>query len=115
MAKVGLERMEFYAFHGYYDFERRIGNRFILDVIVDIDIINDPDERISNTFNYEIIYEVCKRLMKRRYRLLESLAHDIGAELRNQEHSINGVMVRIEKINPGMGGKIGKAVVEFNL
>ena len=105
--------MEFYAFHGYYDFERRIGGRFVMDVIVDIDIPGDPGEKISNTFNYEKIYSTCKKYMKKRYLLLESLAFDIGNEIKESSKNIIEIKVRIEKMNPNMGGKIEKAIVEM--
>lgn len=113
MAKVGLERMKFYAFHGYYEFERRIGKEFVLDVMIDIDIQKDPDEKISNTYNYEEIYAICKKYMKKRYQLLESLAFDIGDEIKNGDERINEVFIRIEKLNPNMGGNTGRATIEM--
>lgn len=115
MAKVGLKGMQFYAFHGYYDFERRIGNQFSIDVTIDLDIIEDPKEKITNTFNYEIILEICKIHMKKRYRLLESLAYDIARELKNSDSIIKNINVRIEKLNPKMSGKVEKAFVEITL
>ena len=115
MAKVGLERMKFYAFHGYYEFERRIGKEFVLDVMVDIDIQKDPDEKISNTYNYEEIFDTCKKYMKKRYQLLESLAFDIAQEIKDSDDRINEVYIRVEKLNPNMGGKIGKAAIEMTL
>ena len=115
MAKVGLKGMQFYAFHGYYDFERRIGNQFSVDVIIDLDIKEDPEEKITNTFNYEIILEVCKIHMKKRYRLLESLAYDIANELKKSDSIINNVKVRIEKLKPKMSGKVETAFVEMTL
>ncbi len=115
MAKVGLEGMQFYAFHGYYDFERRVGNQFSVDVILDLDIQGDPEEKITNTINYEIIHQTCKKYMKKRYRLLESLAYDIANDLKKGDDIINNVKVRIEKLNPNMEGKIGNALVEIVL
>jgi len=115
MAKIGLKGMHFYAFHGFYEFERRIGNEFVLDVMIDMDIKNDPDERISNTYNYEEIYSTCKKYMKKRYQLLETLVHDIAKEVKASNSSINEVKIRVEKLNPNVGGKVDKAVVEMTL
>ena len=113
MAKIGLKGMQFYAFHGYYNFERRIGGEFVVDVIVDIDIGEDPNEKISNTYNYEDIYSTCQKYMKKRYQLLETLAHDIGNEIKGSASNINMVNIKIEKLNPRIGGKIDRAVVEM--
>ena len=113
MAQVGLKGMLFYAFHGYYDFERRIGNQFSVDVTIDFEMDEDPKEKITNTFNYEIILDTCKIFMKRRYRLLESLAYDIAKELKESDSIVRSVNVRIEKLNPKLSGKVSKAFVEI--
>lgn len=115
MAKVGLQGMKFYAFHGYYEFERRIGNEFIIDVMVDIDIDGHPDDKIANTYNYEEIYHVCSRHMVPKYKLLESLAHDIAKDIKAGSDLVKTVNIKIEKLNPNIGGKIGKAVVEMSI
>jgi dihydroneopterin aldolase len=31
---IGLEGMEFYAYHGVYEEERKIGGKYIVDVLV---------------------------------------------------------------------------------
>ena len=39
MATIALEGMRFYAYHGYYEEERTLGNEFILDVYVNTEIV----------------------------------------------------------------------------
>tara|TARA_B100000497_G_C7517829_1_gene314897 strand:- start:255 stop:602 length:348 start_codon:yes stop_codon:yes gene_type:complete len=114
MARIGLQGMKFYAFHGYYDFERRIGNEFIIDVMVDIPMQNSPEEKISNTYNYEEIHSIVKIYMGKRYLLLETLAHDIAKDVKNSHEEITKVHIKIQKLNPPLGGKTRAAVVEIS-
>ena len=38
MAKVGLEGVKFFAYHGFYEEEQQIGGEYILDVFVETNI-----------------------------------------------------------------------------
>ncbi|MEE9374660.1 MAG: dihydroneopterin aldolase [Saprospiraceae bacterium] len=114
MARIGLQGMKFYAFHGYYDFERRIGNEFIVDVMVELPMPLSPEEKISNTYNYEMIYDLVKKFMAKRYLLLETLAHDIAKDVKDSHAEITAVHIKIEKLNPPLGGKTDAAVVELS-
>lgn len=115
MAKIGLQGMKFYAFHGYYDFERRIGNEFLVDVVVEFPILNSPDEKIGNTYNYEEIHKIVKQYMGKRYLLLETLAHDIAKEVRESHQEIEIVHIKLQKLNPPLDGKTRAAIVELSL
>lgn len=115
MAKIGLKGMKFYSFHGYYDFERRIGNEFIVDVEIDMNMSVSPDEKISNTYNYEEIHVITKKFMAKRYLLLETLAHDIAEEVKFGSDDIQNVTVRVQKLNPPVGGKVQAAFVEITI
>ncbi len=111
MAVVALQGMRFYAFHGYYEFERRVGNNFIVDVEVDIKMSQDPNDRIENTMNYEMVYKITERFMQKKYQLLESLAYDIAEEIKAADDKVNKVKVSLSKLNPPVGGKVDRAKV----
>ena len=108
---VALEGMEFYAFHGYYEFERRVGNNFRLDVHVEVSLDEDPDDQIDKTVNYEEIYQVSAQYMKKKYQLLESVAYDIAHHLKSQYKKVEKVTVSLSKPNPSLGGKAARAKV----
>lgn len=111
MAIVSLQGMKFYAFHGFYDFERRIGNNFIVDVDVVVDIPEDPDDRIEMTLNYEEVYKITERYMQKKYQLLESLAFDIAGDIKAIDSKVQRVKVSLSKLNPPVGGKVDRAKV----
>ena len=35
MGKITLDGLEFFAFHGYYDEEQKIGNKFGVDITIE--------------------------------------------------------------------------------
>lgn len=115
MALIALKGMRFYAFHGYYEFERRIGNNFIVDVEAEVDILGDPNDNIDKTLNYEEIYKISQRFMQKKYQLLEGLAFDIGTEIKSLDQKVKSVKVVLTKLNPPVGGKVDKAQVTIEI
>lgn len=107
--------MKFYAFHGYYDFERRIGNNFEIDVEVELQMPEDPNDQIDMTVNYEEVYKVCAKYMQKKYLLLESVAFDIAKEIKSDFSRVEKVTLALSKLNPPVGGKVDRAVVTITL
>jgi 7,8-dihydroneopterin aldolase/epimerase/oxygenase len=115
MALVSLRGMKFYAFHGFYDFERRIGNNFLVDVDATVEIKGDPDDKIERTLNYEEIYKITEKYMHKKYQLLESLAYDIATEIKTYDPKVLSVKVTLSKLKPPVGGAVDRAVVSIDL
>ena len=114
MTQVALEGMHFFAYHGYYEEERIVGNPFIVDVYVDLNSFDSRDDNITDTVNYEHIYKVVKSHMEHKYKLLETIALNIGEELKSRFPFVNSIKVRVSKIAPQLGGEVDKAVIEYN-
>lgn len=112
---VALKGMKFYAFHGFYDFERRIGNNFVLDVIADVDLKEDPNDLIDETVNYESLYKICNDIMQQKYKLLESVAFDIASKIKAEFSKVKTVQVRLSKLNPPVGGKVDSSEITITL
>ena len=117
MAIIALEGMQFYAFHGYYEEERQLGNNFVLDVFVttnismaaisdELYIANPMKEQSSTTVNYETIYRLCKAEMAQPTKLLETLVNRIMVRIYNYFDNVDGVMVRLKKLHPPLGGRV---------
>jgi len=116
MTRVALEKMEFYAYHGYYDEEQIKGNNFVLDVYADIPTFNSQEDNIDDTVNYEYIYKVCeKHMIEKKYKLLETVALQIAKDIKAEYRNIYKVKVRLAKLNPPIPGKIGRAMIEYEL
>ncbi|MEQ8904911.1 dihydroneopterin aldolase [Ekhidna sp.] len=114
MGKVSLEGMEFYARHGYYEEERVIGNKYSVDVTLDVDFSEAAsDDKLEGTVNYEKVYEIVRNVMSIDANLLEHLAGKMIKALKDSFSQINHVQVRISKYNPPIKGLCHKATVEL--
>ena len=115
MAIISLEGMRFYAFHGFYDEEQVIGNDYILDVFVDANTMRASlSDDLFSTVNYETIYLICQLEMKKNSKLLETVVQRIADRIQGQFSQVNGVKVKLQKLNPPLGGRVGSAGVEVS-
>lgn len=113
ITKVGLKGAEFYAFHGYYLEEQKAGNKFIIDIEVEIKSFDSMDDNINDTINYEELYAICKAEMTVTQKLLETVVLNIIQKIKSDYSNVLKGVVKLEKLSPQMGGKIEKAFVEM--
>ena len=111
MGLIVLEGMKFHAYHGLHPEERICGGEFIADVYVDFPFEGCNDQ-IKNTADYELIYQAVKRNMQQPVNLIEFLAENILADLK-QLYPIAGFKVRISKIGPPLGGPAYRTYTEI--
>ena len=105
MGIISLEGLAFFAYHGFYAEEQKVGNRYSVDVHVTTDFsIAASEDRLSQTVNYEKIYEVVTQVMAQKHKLLEHIAHSIIEKIRMQYPQIEEVNVSVSKFNPPIGG-----------
>lgn len=107
MAKIILEEMEFYAYHGCFREEQVIGNRFMVDLEIDVDTaVAEKSDSLSDTVNYQAVYGKIKEAMQYKCHLLEHLGRRILDLLRSSFPEIRHIRLKISKMNPPMGGKM---------
>ena len=113
MAIIALKGMRFHSFHGYYAEEQSVGNNYEIDVYIQLDLaMNGLDDDLTNTINYEMIYEVCKTEMDVPKRLIETVAQNILMALRTKIGATGQCKVTIRKLNPLLGGLVDYALFE---
>lgn len=111
---IGVEQMEFYAFHGVYEEERKIGGKYSVDVFV----FTDADEArlkddLNGTVNYEKIFAAVKNNMQTSVRLIEHLAQKILIDIRSFVPLEDKIRIKIRKLQPPLGGVVGASIVEI--
>ncbi len=107
MAKILLEGMEFYAYHGCFKEEQVIGNRFLVELEIEVDTtLAEVSDRLHDTVNYQAVYNKIKEAMGNKSHLLEHLARRILDILREGFPEIRKMKVKISKMNPPIGGSI---------
>lgn len=109
---IEIEGMEFYAYHGCYETERIVGNKFLVDAYIEADCIpaSESDD-INKAVNYQRAYELIKEEMHIKSHLLEHVCKRILDTLYVNIEGINKAKVKVSKLNPPMGGKINKVSV----
>jgi 7,8-dihydroneopterin aldolase/epimerase/oxygenase len=112
MGLISLEGMEFFAYHGYYDEEQKIGNKYSIDLTIEADLSNAAEsDRLKDTINYEELYKLVLEVMLTKHRLLEHVAHDIIEKIKATFNSVQKVTVGVSKYNPPIGGICERAKV----
>ncbi|MEI6122291.1 MAG: dihydroneopterin aldolase [Bacteroidota bacterium] len=112
MGRISLENMEFYAYHGCFEEEQTIGNRFVVNVVADTDTHQaEATDNLLNTVNYQEIYWLVKAEMDIKSKLLEHVARRIANSIKQGFPQITWLSVKVSKINPPLGGKIDSVSV----
>lgn len=112
MNKIQLEGMKFYAEHGYYTEEQKIGGEFSVDLTLETEFNEAADkDDISGTINYEEVYNVVKEEMSESVQLLEHAANKILNRLIHEFKQISYVKIKLSKLNPPINGEVEKVSV----
>jgi len=103
--KLILAGMQFYGRHGVYPEEKAMGQKFIIDVelVLDLRKAGTTDE-IKHTPNYADVYATVKNLTTQKtFNLIEALAEAIAQELLSA-YRVDQVTVRIQKPHAPISG-----------
>jgi 7,8-dihydroneopterin aldolase/epimerase/oxygenase len=115
MGRIHLEDMEFYAYHGCFREEQVAGNRFLVNLMLDTDTEKASiTDSISDALNYQLVYEVVKHEMSIKSILLEHVAQRIIDALFEHFAQLDGVTVKVSKMNPPIGGAMKYVSVELS-
>ncbi|HEX2919609.1 MAG TPA: dihydroneopterin aldolase [Bacteroidales bacterium] len=112
MGQIQIENMEFYSFHGHFREERIVGNKFIVNLTIETDMKQPAEsDNLKDAVNYQRAYEIIKQQMEIKSYLLENIAGRILDALYTEMKGIIRATVKVSKMNPPMGGKIGSVSV----
>jgi 7,8-dihydroneopterin aldolase/epimerase/oxygenase len=116
MGIIRIEEMEFFSYHGCFAEERVIGTRFLVDITLDVDTREaEKSDQLKQTVNYQTVYHVVKQEMEIKSHLLEHVGRRILDSVHEKFPSVNQAKVKISKLNPALGGKMGCVSVTLNL
>lgn len=109
---IELEDMKFYAFHGVFEQERRVGNHFVVSLRVQVASLDSLQEDcLSKTINYAELYALVKDEMSRPANLLEYVAGRICRRVFDFSEQIGSLEVRVAKLNPPFPGDVRQSSV----
>ncbi len=114
MDKIIFEKMQFYAYHGVFEEEMRLGQKFEVDVEMFLDLLKaGQSDCIEDTVNYAAVYELVKELVTgTKKKLLEALAEEIAKQILLL-FPLKEIIVRVKKLHPPIAGHIQSISVEI--
>lgn len=115
MSKIILEDMEFYAFHGCLESEKQLGNTFWVSLEIELNTEKAArTDDLSDTLNYQLVYDMVKQQMAIRSNLIEHLSQRILDAIFDRFDVIETLKLRLSKANPPLGGKTKCVTIELS-
>lgn len=109
---IRLDGIYVRAFHGCYDLEQQVGNRFRVDIVIRTPLGDLPaTDDVTQAVNYLAVFEIVERTMQRTQRTIEAAASNVIAAIKEAFPQIVEVECTVAKIAPPLGGKIDKVSV----
>ena len=113
--KISLQGMVFYGYHGASEEERALGQPYVVDLEVELDLRRPGgSDRLEDTVSYSHLYRTVKLVMEGESKnLLEAAAQTIADRVL-MEFPVRAVRVRVKKPHPPIrGSAIDNAAVEI--
>lgn len=106
MDKILMSNLGFYGFHGLLKEESVLGQKFFLDIELDVDtkeagLTDDMTKSVSYADAYEVVRDI---VQNKRFNLLEALAENIANDILEKFDLVKGIMVRIKKPEAPVNG-----------
>ena len=110
---IKLNQLRFFAYHGFYEEEQKLGTEFEINVAVTRAIKPGIINSLSQTLNYATLYELIGLEMKNPRILLETLAMEIVEQIHHSFEEVKRVEIEITKLHLPIERFSGTASVKF--
>jgi dihydroneopterin aldolase len=102
MDKMIVQGMRFYGYHGVFPEENKLGQQFIVDLELALDLEQAAvADDLDSTVNYAELYALVKSITEGKpFKLIEALAGGIASEVLQAYTRVNEVAVRVTKPHP---------------
>ncbi len=102
---IALEGLAFYAYHGFFEEEQRLGNHYQVDITLETDFSEaGRQDDLAHTVDYGVLYQIIADTMQTPAKLLEHIAQKIVNQVFERFETVKMVEVCIGKQNPPLGG-----------
>lgn len=97
--KVFVNGLVLHAYHGVMPHEGKVGQSFIIDLVLDIDLVNAAkSDKLADTVSYDAVVGVTSRTFTgKRYRLVEAAAGAVADAILAGFPRITQVQVTVRK------------------
>ncbi len=114
MDKIIIAGMEFHGYHGVLPEEQSLGQRFIVDVELYLDLRRaGKSDDLDYTVNYAQVFELVGKIIGGRpYHLIESVAETIAVSIL-ERFPVGEVLVRVKKPQAPLPGTFAWVAAEI--
>ncbi|MEE3233011.1 MAG: dihydroneopterin aldolase [Candidatus Latescibacterota bacterium] len=111
---IRLHNMRFYAYHGVFPEEKKLGQCFEIDIEIGCDLSTaGQNDDLENSVDYSQVYSVVRACVEdKQFGLLEALAEHI-AETIHENWKPNNLTLRVRKPSPPIPGNLDSVEIEI--
>ena len=112
-----IENLELYGFHGYFDEEQHLGQRFVFNVLANLALAETHlDNGFGASARYDQLIEEVERISNQtKFRTLETLGETIALGLLHRFDRIANIAVTVAKVSPPISQSLERVAVTIQL
>ncbi len=115
MDKIRLHRMQFYGYHGVLPEEKKLGQRFFVELELFLDLQRaGKSDALDESIDYSKVYELVQDIVEGEPKnLIEAVAESIAEKLLQSFHPLEACRVIVIKPDPPINGHYDSVSVEM--
>lgn len=110
-----MNQMSFYGYHGLFPEENKLGQRFLVDLELELDLKKaGTTDDMNESINYGDVYAVTQKIVEGEAKnLVETIAEDLASSLLNNFSKLHACKVKVIKPDPPIPGHYDSVAVEI--
>lgn len=110
-----IEQLDIYAYHGVFSEEERLGQRFVLDLALDVDLTaSSKSDALADTVDYGAVVALASQAFTaRRHQLLEAAARHVALAIFEGFPPVRHIAITLRKPSPPIPATLGSVGVHL--
>ncbi|WNJ91962.1 dihydroneopterin aldolase [Bosea sp. 685] len=111
-----IEKLDIYAYHGFFSEEERLGQRFTLDLLLETDLRSSAiSDSLADTVNYgKVVGVVTEAFTAKRFNLLEAAARAVAMAVLDGFPPVSRVEVTLRKPAPPIHATLASVGIKLS-
>lgn len=113
---IEIKGMKFHSFIGHYDEEKKIGNKFNVDLKIQTNSsLAAKSDNLEDALDYVSVYSVVREEMNKKCNLVENVTERIITQLFQNYSKIKALEIKVTKLSPKIGGMVDEVSIIKNI
>jgi len=110
---ISLNYLRFWAFHGVYEEEKKVGNDYEVNLDVSF-YIKKKIIHLAETADYSRLHAIISEEMQIPRKLLETFLMELAERIRDEFPQLKKIDASIRKLHPPIPGIVGNVAVRYS-